>query len=345
MNHELNNTSFPNHKNILDNLLDAVLVVNKDGIIIYANRAAGLIFNSSADDLLGVQFGYPVEFGETQELKIIRGKQVRIAQMLVSTVEWNAETANLVSLRDITGLKSISKELSQQKQQLEAANEELQQYANVSSHDLKEPVRKILVYTEILLEEHLFNANEEARKKLVKICNAARSMKTLIAGIAEYSRVGMSNVSIEDVNLNKVINDVLADLELKIKETGAKVIAGYIPKIEAVPLQMHQLFLNLISNSIKYCEAGVVPVIIIWSEEDDETITVTLKDNGIGFEQEFAEKILQPFTRLHSKEYEGSGIGLAICKKILDAHRAELDIQSIPGEGSTFRIRFRKYQE
>lgn len=328
---------------ILENLLDAVLVVNGMGTVIYANRAAQELFSRNASELAGQSFGFPVVPYEVQEIEVIKEGKLLTVQMLASHICWDGQTASLLSLRDITAQKQVQEELIQQRKLLEKSNDENAQYASLASHDLKEPIRKILIFSERLLEKGSLPG--EDRTQLEKIRSAASRMQSLIKGIAELSEIGHVRHVFTQVDLTTIINEVLTDLELQIEEKNAWVQVSPLPTIEAIHGEMYQLFLNLISNSLKYSSKDRKPVIHIREAEGtEEYICIECSDNGIGFDNEMGKKLFQPFQRLHPHQYEGMGIGLTLCQKIVNVHNGSITAEGTPGKGSMFRIKLPRRQ-
>lgn len=322
---------------ILDHLLDAVVVVDGSGTIIYANRSAMRLFEKTADQLLNEPFGFPVMLYEVQEINVVKGGQLLTVQMLASSIEWNNKRASLLSLRDITAQKKLMKELEEQKLLLEKKNEENAQYASLASHDLKEPVRKILMYSDLLLRTD--GKPSADMEKLNKIRSSATKMNRLINGISELSRVSHVAYSFEPVDLKLVVDEVCEDLELQFEEKEGILETGNLPVIDGVPDKLYQLFLNLISNSLKYARDQVKPHIRINSKPvDDDHIEISLQDNGIGFDNAFASQLFQPFKRLHNKEFDGIGIGLSLCQRIVDMHGGEISANGVVNQGATFTL-------
>ena len=243
----------------------------------------------------------------------------------------------------------LNQQLQKNNYELIEINQELDRFAFVASHDLQEPLRKILLFND-LINNALANGDPGAvRGYLEKINKATGRMQVLINDLLSYSRHTQTVDHFEMSNLNDLVADVVSDLEIEIKKTNASIELGPLPSLVVVPTQMRQLFQNLISNSIKFCMPGVFPQITIWSEtEIKETVSpndpqlvhkIIIRDNGMGFDQKFAEDIFIVFKRLHSyHEIEGTGIGLSICKKIIEKHKGEIKAVSSPGNGSTFII-------
>lgn len=229
---------------------------------------------------------------------------------------------------------------------LQQNNKELQQFAYIASHDLQEPTRKISIFAK-MLKENLGQIDDKSTNYLNKIHNSADRMSDLISDILAYSQLSKDPNLVTDVDLNKVINETITDFELIIEQSGAKINYNNLPVIEAIPRQMSQLFSNLISNSLKYRRADTAPVINITAtrltaEETGVAIDyykIEFTDNGIGFSQEYAGKIFNIFQRLHGKsEYSGTGIGLSICKKIVQNHHGHIEATADNGQGATFIV-------
>jgi PAS domain S-box-containing protein len=242
-----------------------------------------------------------------------------------------------------------TRDLIKLNEQLEKSNLELEQYAYIASHDLQEPLRKIQTFTELLKR----NVDNEAdfKKYFDKINNSARRMSTLINDVLNYSRLSHANELLRDTDLNQVLFDAQSDLELMIEQKHASIKSEKLPLVKGIASQLRQLFSNLINNSIKFCEKN--PEIIVSSKilganelkeypelrNDTKYVALNLKDNGIGFEKEHAEQIFIIFQRLNNRsEYLGTGIGLALCKKIIENHRGAIRASSQKGKGSTFTI-------
>ncbi len=255
----------------------------------------------------------------------------------------------LVIGHDVTEISIAHEKLQQVNKELEKSNRDLEQFAFVASHDLQEPLRKIQTFSQLL--EQKLEDKETAKKYLAKIIASAVRMTDLIKAVLNYSRLSNEKGEFEQVDLNEVVDNIQTDLEVIIHERGAVIQSNNLPVLYGNRLQLNQLFLNLISNSIKFSVRN--PKINISSTLFDEReikekdglnrngkcAELTFADNGIGFEQHFEDKIFTVFQRLHSKhEYPGTGIGLALCKKIVDNHKGRIEVFSKPGEGSTFKI-------
>jgi len=254
--------------------------------------------------------------------------------------------------RDITRIREYEESLQRKITELDRSNKELEEFAYIASHDLQEPLRKITAFSERLKEKAATELSPESNVYLDRMLVGASNMRLLIDNLLEFSRTSRHSHPFIKVNLGDVLKEVESDLELKIDETNAGITSNSMPVVEAIPSQIRQLFTNLLVNSIKFRQKDIAPEITIHSEkltasqaehyelERDQTyFKIEFKDNGIGFEQEYSTRIFQIFQRLHGKsEYPGSGIGLAICKKIADNHHGKIFAVSEINKGATFTI-------
>jgi light-regulated signal transduction histidine kinase (bacteriophytochrome) len=242
-------------------------------------------------------------------------------------------------IRDISERKKAEDELKKYMGKLEQSNRDLEDFAYVASHDLQEPLRKIQAFGDRLKAKYGAFLGDEGINFIDRMQNASRRMQDLIKSILKYSRVATRGEPFIPVNLNEVVRDVVADLEARIEQTGGKVEVDTLPVIDADPSQMRQLFQNLIGNALKYIRAAEQPSIRIYAQKGDQECRVFVEDNGIGFDEKHLERIFRPFQRLHGRnEYEGTGMGLAIVKKIVSRHDGEVTARSAPGKGSTFIV-------
>jgi light-regulated signal transduction histidine kinase (bacteriophytochrome) len=249
-------------------------------------------------------------------------------------------------------IEERTQELSLYSDELARSNRELEDFAFVASHDLQEPLRKIRAFGNRLESGYNDVIDERGKDYLARMLNAAERMSMLISDLLAFSRVSTRGKEFDEVDLNNTIQSVLGDLEIAIDETSAEISVGDMPVIRGDKSQLEQLFLNLISNALKFQSEGVTPAVNINAEKATESdthdilmadeydwIKITVKDNGIGFEQSFAEKIFAPFQRLHGRsEYKGTGIGLAVCRRIVERHNGQITALSSPGQGATFSI-------
>jgi light-regulated signal transduction histidine kinase (bacteriophytochrome) len=242
-----------------------------------------------------------------------------------------------------------TKELATAINELKRSNSHLEEFAHAASHDLKEPIRKIHFFTNRLKNQLSDKLNPEDERMFNRVENASQRMNTLIDDLLLYSHVTHKPHEKERIDLNEIISRLLEDLELEIDEKAAKIIVDNLPVVQGYKRQLQQLFHNLLTNALKYSQAGIAPLITIKSTlvkgtEDGlnqykNYHLITVKDNGIGFGQEQAEKIFQMFQRLHGKnEYEGTGVGLSIARKVAENHNGKITAKSEKGEGASFNL-------
>jgi PAS domain S-box-containing protein len=250
----------------------------------------------------------------------------------------NGEVSGAVSLfQDITSFKQVEAELAHYTARLERSNDELQQFAFVVSHDLQEPLRKIRAFGDRLQYHAADRLEEQELDFLNRMTNAAQRMQAMIDDLLAYSRVTTKARPFEQVDLKQITQEVLSDLEVRIERTSGEITVHDLPVIEGDPMQIRQLLQNLVSNALKYHHKGVPPQVEISAHVNETEVTLSVKDNGIGFEPSQAERIFQPFERLHGRSaYEGTGMGLPICRKIVERHRGQISVETQPGIGSTF---------
>jgi light-regulated signal transduction histidine kinase (bacteriophytochrome) len=270
---------------------------------------------------------------------------------LIARVESNIRIAKERSavLRDYT--EKLEQEVHKRTQELaranillEQSNEDLQQFAHVASHDLKEPVRKIRTFTGRLLEEYGDVLPAAAKAFLAKIEHATQRMVTMIEGVLTYSTINSNEQTISAVDLGEVFDNIEADLEVAIEESGAEIRRDALPTLDGAPVLLYQLFYNLVNNALKFSSGRDKPLIVITScmsaGPGKRIAEVCVKDNGIGFEQEQSNRIFEAFARLNSKDrFEGTGLGLALCKKIAERHHGSITATGVREQGAVFVVR------
>jgi signal transduction histidine kinase len=223
--------------------------------------------------------------------------------------------------------------------ELKRSNQELHDFASIASHDLQEPLRKIITFGDRLAAQ-VQDIDEKGEHYLERMQNAAQRMKEFIDDLLEYSKIETKAKPFEKTDLNTIVPEVLENLEIQINKTQAQIRCGKLPILEVDSFQIRQLFQNLIGNAIKYNKADDSPNIEISARSNEKGFwEISVKDNGIGFDEKYIDRIFKPFERLHGKlEYEGSGMGLTICQKIVKRHGGRISVTSIPQKGSTFKI-------
>jgi signal transduction histidine kinase len=246
----------------------------------------------------------------------------------------------LLAIEDITQRRFTEWRLAEQHRELERSNAALDEFASVASHDLQEPVRKILSFGDLLSTSAGPALDDRAREHLARMLSAAARMRTLTSDLLLYSQVTTRVQPFARTDLSRIAREVIADLETTIAESDGRVEVGELPVIDADALQMRQLLQNLLGNALKYRRKGVPPVVRLHATNSGAShCTLSVADNGIGFNEKHAGKIFRMFVRLHGRaQYDGSGIGLAICRKIVERHRGTIAATSTPGQGATFTV-------
>jgi signal transduction histidine kinase len=310
----------------------------------YKTGGVDYIYKPINPELLRMKVSVFVDlYRKTQQLLLHEKKLLAANKSLQKEIEERKASEQKIKL--------LNEKLVQNNAHLKSINEELDRFAYVASHDLQEPLRKIMVFSDkILMKENL---DEETEKYFKKIIGSSRRMQLLINDLLSFSRHSMSSSDFKKTDLNILAKESIAELEIEIEKNNAKIHVGELPIIWAVPSLMRQLFHNLISNAIKFRKKTVEPVIRIQAETisgKDNAIPIKMvngtsyykisfSDNGIGFDPKYTDEIFMVFKRLHSyHEFEGSGVGLSICKKIIEKHNGFITAQTKINEGSTFII-------
>ncbi len=246
---------------------------------------------------------------------------------------------------DITERKRAQRSLAEKKDELARSNAELEEFAYIASHDLQEPLRKVQAFGDRLWAMYSDILEERGQDYLSRMQGAVEQMRNLIDDLLAYSRVTRNARQFEAVDLNAVTERVIADLVIRIEETDGRVEVEELPTVAADAMQVRRLLQNLIGNALKFHQKDEPPLVKIYSEETtaDDFYQIAVRDNGIGFDRKYAKQIFAPFQRLHGRsEYEGTGMGLAICRKIVERHGGRIWVDSEPGEGTTFHFTLRK---
>jgi signal transduction histidine kinase len=265
-------------------------------------------------------------------IAIALGRRVLAASAQVKRANARLEQLNVE-------LETSNSALERRAAELARSNNELEMFASIASHDLQEPLRKVRTFNQQLTVIDADSLSEKGRQYLERSNAAAERMQKLIEDLLRFSRVATHGRPFAAVDLALVTHEVLGDLETQIERAGAVVHVGELPTIRADPLQMRQLVQNLISNAIKFRRPGIAPELTIGSENDGDLVRITFTDNGIGFEQQYSRRIFRVFERLHGRaEYPGTGIGLALCRKIAERHGGTVLAEGEPGVGSTFTV-------
>lgn len=339
---------------IFESITDAFFTVDRKWRFTYVNRRSEELLRRSRDELLGHSLWeiFPAaigtEFDEMYRHAMTTGESVSFEAHYAPLDNWLEVSAYpsdeglAVYYRSIRERREAQWKLEATMEELERSNKELQDFAFVASHDLQEPLRKIQAFSDrLLVKSHQFGPEE--KDYLNRMQSAAARMQSLIRDLLSYSRLTTRAKPLETCDTQSIVLNVLQDMETSITAEKANIDLTPLPPVKGDATQLRQVFQNLISNAIKFHDPGQTPTIMIYPEDiTPGSWTLVVSDNGIGFDLKYAEKIFHPFQRLHKRDtFAGTGIGMAIVKKILDRHGADIRTESAPGEGTTFRIRFR----
>ena len=350
----------------IEKMTEGAVTLNTQGVILYSNSQFASMINRSLSQVIGMHFEDVVAeenrhfynelfnrcwTGDCKgEVMLLAGEGRRPVQLSLTTLELDEGVSLSIILTDLTNQKKAQQQLMENNQKLEESNHDLQQFASIASHDLQEPLRKIQIFSDLLLAKN-GELSPESGRHLQKIISSSVRMKTLIIDILNYSRLSARDDRKECIDLNDIVSELTEDFELIIAEKKASLVNQGLPCIYVNKGQIRQVFQNIISNALKFSREGVPPVITIQSERireksfettvqpDGPFVLITINDNGIGFDEKYVSNIFSLFERLNGKDqYEGTGIGLAIAKKIIEKHQGLITAYSKEGSGSSFRI-------
>ena len=350
------------YRGLLEAAPDAMVVVNQGGEIVLLNVQAEKQFGYRRDELVGqkVKNIIPEGFAERLIADALRSAADALAQQIGTGIELSGRRKDgsefpieimlsplestegilvTAAIRDITKRKKAEAHLLQKVEELNRSNEELGQFANIASHDLQEPLRMVASYTQLLSTRYKGKLDSDADEFISFAVDGASRMQRLIQGLLEYSRVGTKGKDLLDTSSEEALQQALLNLRGAIEASGALVTHDPLPPVLADEMQLIQLFQNLVGNAIKYQNPGVPRVHIYAVKNGGQKWIFSVQDNGLGIDSQYFEKIFGMFQRLHKREeFDGTGIGLAICKKIVDRHGGSISVESQPGSGSTFRF-------
>lgn len=344
------------NRSLIEASLDPLVTIGPDGKINDVNYSTESITGYTRDELIGTDFSdYFTEpekarevyqqvfqdekvFNYALEIKHLRGY---VTPVLYNASVYRDESEEVIGVfaaaRDITERKQAEEKLKEIIEELERSNYELQQFAYITSHDLQEPLRTIASYTQLIERRYRNKLDDDADEFIDFIVEAAVRMKDMIQGLLYYSRVGTKGGELKSTNTEELLGIVLYNLNAAIKENNVTVTHDKLPVVVADESQLIQLFQNLISNAIKFKKDDKCPIIHISAYEGENEYIFSVADNGIGIEPQYFNRIFEVFKRLHtSVEYEGTGIGLSISKRIIERHGGRMWVESESGNGSTF---------
>jgi PAS domain S-box-containing protein len=350
------------YRGLLEAAPDAMVVVNQGGEIVLLNVQAEKQFGYRRDELVGqkVKNIIPEGFAERLVADALRSVEDALAQQIGTGIELNGRRKNgsefpieimlsplesaegilvTAAVRDITTRKKAEAHLLQKVEELNRSNEELEQFAYIASHDLQEPLRMVASYTQLLSRRYKGRLDSDADEFISFAVDGASRMQRLIKDLLAYSRVGTKANHLLDISSEEALQQALLNLRGAVEESGAQVTHGPLPIVQADQMQLIQLFQNLVGNAIKYQNPGIPRVHISAVRTGEKRWTFSVRDNGLGIDSQYFERIFGMFQRLHKREeFEGTGVGLAICKKIVERHGGSISVESQLGHGSTFRF-------
>jgi PAS domain S-box-containing protein len=348
---------------IVESSTDAIVGKDLDGVVTSWNQGAERIFGYSAAEMIGhsVKKLIPPERHVEEELilnRISRGERVEhfetvrqrkdgsLIHVSVSVSPIKDPMGQIIGAakvaRDITERKRVEETLRQQTEDLARSNKDLEHFAYVASHDLQEPLRAVAGCVGVLQRRYQGKLDGRADELIRHAVEGSQRMQVLIEGLLAFSRVGGRATEFQTSDAGRVLEETLNNLFTAIRESNAVITNDPLPALKADPMQLGMLMQNLIANAIKF-RGEEAPRIHVGARDDAASWTLTFRDNGIGIAEEFFDRIFVIFQRLHTRlEYPGTGIGLALCKKIMERHGGKIWVESVPGQGSIFYCSFPK---
>lgn len=354
---KINENKLQFQADILKNVRDSVIVYDLHGKIIYWNKGAESVYGYAEEEILGENI---IKLYLNSDNKQLTHDLMKIKESGEYIGEWEGkrkdgskvtvdimETLMFDANRDITGIIGISRDITERKQmekerevllrELRRSNDELSQFAYITSHDLQEPLRTIASFTQLLEMRYKDKLDDDADEFMEYIVSASTRMKQMIMDLLEYSRIGMNKKEFYSVDMEEVLNDVIINLNDLIERTGTEITHDPLPIVIGENDNLFRVFQNLIGNAIKFRKSDEPSKVHISAKKEDNDYIFSIHDNGIGMEEQYLDRIFTIFQRLHTREeYEGSGIGLSISKKIIERHNGHIWVESEYGKGSTF---------
>ncbi len=341
---------------------DGILMCDRKGVITLANDQCVELLGYSSDELVGqtiellvpdyirprhdkLREGYfdephkrPMGMGLELSAKRKDGQTIPV-EISLSPVDVDGAVCAIAIIRDVTDLRRLHRAMARSNEELKRSNDELEKFAYVASHDLQEPLRMVGGYTQLLKRRYADKLDSDAVEFIDFAVDGVKRMQSLINDLLTYSRISTRGRPFETVDTADVFRQVLANLQVAIEETKARVTSSKLPKVTGDAVQLAQLFQNVVGNALKFAVVGQPAEVKVTAVRDGEFWKFTVSDNGIGIEPGYEEKVFIIFQRLHTRDkYSGTGIGLAICKKVVERHGGQIWFDSAPGQGTQFHF-------
>jgi PAS domain S-box-containing protein len=353
---------------LIEKFSEGALNLTREGLIVYSNSYFSELIDIPHAKVTGSHildfvspdskekfrehFALALQGSSKTEITLLVNSRSIPVYISLTSLQPQLTTVGMI-ITDLSEKKQNEQLLRDKNLELERMNQSLEQFASIASHDLQEPLRKMKTFTSLLIQRFNNDLPDKAKELVNKIWSSSERMSLLIKDVLNFSRIVGSANMFSATDLNKILNNILEDFDMLVVERGASIRVDYLPCIEAIPLQINQLFYNLVGNALKFYKEGRPPVITISSrmilpEEAAKYAglnrqlpyaEISFKDNGIGFEQRFAEQIFSIFERLNNQQqYSGTGIGLALCRKIAEQHQGRIHAEAEESFGSTFYV-------
>lgn len=324
-------------RTMIEKNVDVIVIFNKESEMKYLNPIGKIIFGEEGEKLKKHIPNFPVISGRNMMFSIMdENEQRQYWEVRVVVISWQGESLFLATVRDITDWKNAEREFRRTFVQLERSNKDLETFAYVTSHDLQEPLRTVSGFMGLLKRRHSDQLDEQAAHYIDRSISATARMQEMILSLLDYSRLTTQTQAFKINSTENILDTALENLESAIEDSGVVITRDKLPDIWSEENQLIRLFQNLIGNAIKFSDKKDPKIHIGLEETGDKVFKFSISDNGIGIESQYASRIFMIFQRLDKKKYPGTGIGLAMCKKIVEYHGGKIWVDSEVGKGATF---------